>query len=214
MSGLKRVLVAALFGYLGLSNPALPATFDITGTVNIDGQTFAVGPSGSFDFLVDGSIPAPATFGYTLSVDLIGAPLTTATTTDITPFILASATASVNGNSAGASVGNCFNCGLFHPISGNGYSISDAQRDISVALAANFFTIGAVDNLPASDIITLAYNLNIGLPAGLSAEMVTPLPNSSWLFASVLGMIALTIWLRQRRSRGATLSAIVPRYAE
>ncbi|WP_035981635.1 hypothetical protein, partial [Bradyrhizobium sp. STM 3843] len=158
--------------------------------------------------------PAPATFGYTLSVDLIGAPLTTATTTDITPFILGVASASVNGSSAGASVGNCLNCGPFHPISGNGYSISDAQRDISVVLAANLSAIGAVDNLPASDIITLAYNLNIGLPAGLSAEMVTPLPNSSWLFASVLGVMALAVWFRQRRSRGATPSTIVPRYAE
>ncbi|CCE06911.1 hypothetical protein BRAS3843_1870001 [Bradyrhizobium sp. STM 3843] len=81
-------------------------------------------------------------------------------------------------------------------------------------LAANLSAIGAVDNLPASDIITLAYNLNIGLPAGLSAEMVTPLPNSSWLFASVLGVMALAVWFRQRRSRGATPSTIVPRYAE
>jgi len=200
MSGRRSLLAATAISFFGLlSGTCEAATFDIDGTLNLNGQIIEIGPSATLNFAINGPIANPFDIGYSLSVSLSGAPTTTSTTTNIVPFIGATAFADVNGASTTVNTSNCFTgCGLLHPISGNAFMISNADRNLSISLVANFLTIGAVGNLPADDVITLAYNLNLGLPQGLSAEMVTPLPGSAVLFATGIGLVA---WGSSRRKR-------------
>ena len=203
MSVLCRVLFATVVLFCGpLLKDTKAATFDVVGTLDLNGQILSFGPSGAFNFEIDGPIAAPITVGYLLSVSLQGAPSTTSTTTNIVPFIGASANANVNGATTTVDTNNCVaGCGPTHPLFGNAFTISDTQRALSIALAANFMILGAANLLPANDIITIDYNLNLALPQGLSVEgtAVTPLPDSIWLFATGLGVLAWAAW-RKRNS--------------
>jgi hypothetical protein len=95
---------------------------------------------------------------------------------------------------------------LTRPIFGNAFTISDTRRLLSISLAASYLILGAANNLPANDVITIDYHLSLGLPQGLSAEVVTPLPESIWLFATGFGLFASGVWLRKRKQRAVALA--------
>src|ERR1700761_7543829 len=81
----------------GLSLPVKAATFDVEGTVNLNGHIINVGSSALLNFTIEGPITGPLMVGYSLSENLSGAPDTTQTTIGTIPFITAVSTANING---------------------------------------------------------------------------------------------------------------------
>jgi hypothetical protein len=207
MSVLWRVLCTTILLLCGsLLNETKAATFDVIGTLDLSGQSLTFGSSAALNFEIEGPISTPINVPYSLSISLLGAPSTTSTTTNIVPFISATANANVNGATASVNTSNCsVGCGLFHPLSGSAFTISDAQRALSIALSASFFTLGS-GQLPADDVITVDYTLNLGLPQGLSAA-ATPLPDSIWLFVTGLAGLAWVVW-RRRGLQTSTSTAL------
>ena len=193
----------------GLSSErqANASTVNVTGTLDLNGQSFALASGETLNFDISGPIPVTINDGFVVRVGITGAPTVTSGSIIINnaPFIGAQVFATVNGAFASADTNNCSNCGVTHPIEGNFFSITDSQRLLSVLSSINVSELN-IANLPMDAIVSINYTVGIDLPSGLTANAATPLPAALWLFGTGLGALGLGAWRRKRK--GAALSAM------
>jgi hypothetical protein len=194
-----RQLTAAIFLF-GASFPAQAVTLDIAGTLSIDGQTFGLGSRGSLIFDISGPIPTPLTQGYSISITNDAPVVSSADIRNGAAFLTGFLSTTVDGTFASVDTNNCNGtCGLSHPRSGGIYTVSDMNRLLTITYDARGSIINDA-SLPADDVLSINYAINFGIPNGLSASLVTPLPASFWMFATGLGLVGAMRWRRGDRA--------------
>jgi hypothetical protein len=189
----------AVFIFLfGASLPAPAVTLDIGGTLSISGQTYNLGPSGTLVFDISGPIPTTLTQAYSISITNDAPRVSSADIRNGAAFVSGFLSTTVDGGFAAVDTNNCNGtCGLSHPGFGGIYTVSDMDRLLTITYDAHGTIING-PSLPADDLLSINYAITFGIPNGLSASLVTPLPASFRLFATGLGLVGAM--LASRRS--------------